>query len=72
MGNRHKNIQLMLEFLKGPFLVLHFANYTLMTLMMLSVIWSGTLTLSLLLRLPSKKLKFFSPEVALYLCKSTI
>ena len=38
MGNRHKNIQLMLEFLKGPFLVLHFANYTLMTLMMLSVI----------------------------------
>ena len=35
----HKNIQLMLEFLKGPFLVLHFFYYTLMTfLMMLSVI----------------------------------
>ena len=39
MGNIHKNIQLMLEFLKGPFLVLHFFYYTLMTfLMMLSVI----------------------------------
>ena len=35
----HKNIQLMLEFLKAPFLVLHFSYYTLMTfLMMLSVI----------------------------------
>ena len=34
-----KNIQLMLEFLKAPFLVLHFSYYTLMTfLMMLSVI----------------------------------
>ena len=39
MGSLHKNIQLMLEFLKGPFLVLHFSYYTLMTfLMMLSVI----------------------------------
>ena len=35
----HKNIQLMGEFLKAPFLVLHFSYYTLMTfLMMLSVI----------------------------------
>ena len=35
----HKNIQLMLEFLKGPFLVLHFSYYTLMTfLIMLSLI----------------------------------
>ena len=35
----HKNIQLMMEFLKGPFLILHFSYYTLMTfLMMLSVI----------------------------------
>ena len=35
----HKNIQAMLEFLKGLFLVLHFSYYTLMTfLMMLSVI----------------------------------
>ena len=35
----HKNIQLMLEFLKGLFLVLHFCYYTLTTfLMMLSVI----------------------------------
>ena len=37
--NLHKNIQLMLEFLGGPFLVLHFSYYTLLTvLMMLSVI----------------------------------
>ena len=35
----HKNIQLMLEFLKALFLVLHFSYYTLMSvLMMLSVI----------------------------------
>ena len=35
----HKNIKLMLEFVKAPFLVLHFSCYTLMTfLMMLSVI----------------------------------
>ena len=34
----HKNIQLMLEFLKGPFLVLHFSYYALMTFLMLSVI----------------------------------
>ena len=39
MGSLQKNIQLMLEFLKGPFLVLPFSCYTLMTfLMMLSVI----------------------------------
>ena len=39
MGNLHKNIQLMLEFLKAPFLVLHFFYYTLMTfLVILSVI----------------------------------
>ena len=39
MGQLHKNIQLMLEFLRAPFLVLHFFYYTLMTfLMMLSVI----------------------------------
>ena len=37
MENLHKNIQLMLVFLKGLFLVLHFSYYTLMTLM-LSVI----------------------------------
>ena len=35
----HKNIQLMLEFLNAPFLVIHFSCYTLMTfLKMLSVI----------------------------------
>ena len=39
MGSLHKNIQLILEFLKAPFLVLHFSYYTLMIfLMMLSVI----------------------------------
>ena len=39
MGNLHKNIQLMLESLKGIFLVLNFSYYTLLTfLMMLSVI----------------------------------
>ena len=38
-GSLPKNIQLMPEFLKAPFLVLHFSYYTLMTfLMMLSVI----------------------------------
>ena len=38
MGNLHKNTQLMLEFFKGPVLVLHFCYYTLMTfLMILSV-----------------------------------
>ena len=44
MGNLHKNIQLMLEFLKAPFLVPHFSYYTSMTfLMMLSVILLSTL-----------------------------
>ena len=39
MGSLHKNIQLMWEFLKGPFLVLHFSYYRFMTfMMMLSVI----------------------------------
>ena len=31
MESLHKNIQLMREFLKAPFLVLHFCYYTLMT-----------------------------------------
>ena len=31
MESLHKNIQLMLEFLKAPFLVLHFSYYTFMT-----------------------------------------
>ena len=39
MESLHKNIKLMWEFLKAPFLVLHFSYYTLMTfLTMLSVI----------------------------------
>ena len=35
MGSLHKNIQLMLEFLKAPFLVLHFSYYTLMTFLVI-------------------------------------
>ena len=43
-GSLHKNIQLMLEFLKAPFLVLHFSYYRLMTfLMTLSVILQSML-----------------------------
>ena len=39
MGSLQMNIQLMLEFVKDPFLVLNFSYYTLMTsLMMLSKI----------------------------------
>ena len=48
MGSLHKNIQLMLEFLKTPFFVLHFSYYTLMTfLMMLSAILLFTLMILL-------------------------
>ena len=48
MGYLHKNIQLMLEFLKGLFLVLHFSYYTLMTfLIMLSVILLSVLMILL-------------------------
>ena len=48
MRNLHKNIQLMLGFLKAPFLVLHFSYYTLMTfLMMLSVILLSVLMILL-------------------------
>ena len=50
MASLHKKFQLMLDFHKGPFLVLHFSYYILMTfLMMLSV----TL-LSMLMTLLSK------------------
>ena len=35
VGNLHKNIQLMLEFIKGPVLVLHFSYYTLLTFLMM-------------------------------------
>ena len=39
MGSLHKNIQVMLEFFKAPFFVLHSSYYTLITvLMVLSVI----------------------------------
>ena len=43
MGHFQKNIQLTLEFLKAPFLVLHFSYYVLITfLMMLSVLLQST------------------------------
>ena len=48
MGSLDKNIQLMVEFLKAPPLVLHFSYYTLMTFLMLSVI-----LLSMLMRILS-------------------
>ena len=35
MASLHKNIQLMLEFLEGPFLVLHFSYCTLMIFLMM-------------------------------------
>ena len=48
MESLHKNIQLMREFLKALFLVLHFSYYTLMTfLMMLSVILQSMLMILL-------------------------
>ena len=34
MGSLHKNIQLILEFLKGPFLVLHFPLHLHFTLLL--------------------------------------
>ena len=43
MRSLQKNIQLILELLKAPFLVLHFSYYTLMTIVMLSVIFLSTL-----------------------------
>ena len=44
MGNLHNNIQLMLEFLKGPFFVLHLLSIILLSMLMillytLNVIW---------------------------------
>ena len=35
MGSLHKNIQLMLEFLKTSFLALHFSYYMLITFLMI-------------------------------------
>ena len=47
-GNLHKSIQLILEFFKGPFLVVQFSFCTLMTfLMMLSVILLSVLMIPL-------------------------
>ena len=49
MGSLHKSIQLMLEFVKVPLVVLHFPYYTLMTFL---IVISVTL-LSMLMKLPS-------------------
>ena len=49
MGSLHKNSQVMLEFFKGSFLVLHFSYYTIMTfLMILSVILMMSMLMILL------------------------
>ena len=88
MESLPKNIHLILEFLKAPFLVLHFSYYTLMTfLMILSVILGLTFSSKLnwgcnvifIAKAAPKKngalicsMKFLSPEVAQYLYKSTI
>ena len=37
IGSLHKNIPLMLEFLRGPLLVLHFSYYTLMTFVICNI-----------------------------------
>ena len=48
-GSLYTNVELMLEFLKAPFLVLHFSYYTLMTfLVMLSVLSMLMILLSIL------------------------
>ena len=49
MGSFYKNIQLMLEFLKGPFLVLHFSYYTLMTFLMMLFVIMLMMLLSILI-----------------------
>ena len=38
MESLDRNLQLMLEFLKAPFFVIHFSYYTLMTFLTMSVI----------------------------------
>ena len=38
MGNLHKNIQVMLEFRKASFLIIHISYYTLMTFLMKRII----------------------------------
>ena len=49
MGSLHKNIQLMLEYLRALFLALHFSYYTLMPFLMMSYV----ILLSMLMILPS-------------------
>ena len=49
MGNLHKNIQLMLEFLKAPFMGLHLSYNTLKSFMMMVL----AILLSMLMILPS-------------------
>ena len=69
MGSLHKNIQLMLEFFKADFLVLHFTYYTLMMfLMMLSVILLSMLMILLsTLKCDQTSNLWQQPELALNL-----
>ena len=57
MERLHKNVQLVLEFLNGDFLVLHFSYYALMTFVtMLSVIFLSMLMILLSIRSVNKHL----------------
>ena len=59
MESSHKNIQFMLEFLKAPFLALHFSCYTLMNFMtMLSVILLSLLMMLLFILSVTRHLIF--------------
>ena len=48
MGSIHKNIQVMLEFLKAPFLVLHYSCYTLIIFLMILFVLLVSMLLILL------------------------
>ena len=51
MGSLHKNIQSKLEFLKGPFVALHFSYYTSMTFMTFLMMLSAILRFMLMILL---------------------
>ena len=64
MGNRRKNIQFMLVFLKAPFLVRHFSYFILMTFL---VVLSLILLSMLMVLLFTVSVIFLFSEIALYL-----
>ena len=45
MGSLYKNIQLLVEFSKGPSLILHFPCYTLMTFLMIFAFYDDDTTI---------------------------